>query len=732
MPRVDLNDLFNRGLAAHRAGHLDLAATLYREVLSHSKKQFAPLHLLGVIEGQRGNLAEGIRQISKALRLEPRSAEAHLNLGRLQGEAGDLVNAERNLRKAIAFGANSALAYSNLAAVYRRMKRYDEAKAAADRALQIDPGEWMALINRGNALLALDRPDDAKADYERATALQPSAPEAWIGLGNIALRNRDIKAALTLTEKALTLAPKSAEARLLQARLLERRQLHEEALIAIEQALATSPDLIDALILRTSILLKMKRHGEVIPLLEDLIRKSPETQNARGQLFVAKMMICDWKRYEKDLAECRRAIHRDPAHAIPYDSIIVTQDPGQLMACAIEHAKRSAPKAEPLWRGERYAHEKIRIGYVSPDFRDHAVGRVVAGLFEHHDKARFELYAFSMAADQSALRTRIQSAFHHFIDIEPMSDREAAQCIRDNDIDILIDLAGHTAHTGLNAMAFKPSPIQVTWLGFPGTTGAPFMDYIIADPTVIPPEHEPFYLEKVARLPDTYQPNDGDLKVAEPPSREAVGLPASGLVFCCFNNTFKITPEVFDIWMRLLGQIEGSVLWLFEGNAVAKANLIKEAAARRISPERLVFAGHADYATYLARTQLADLFLDNNYWNGHSTASDALRCGVPIVTCEGGSFASRVAASLLRAIGLPELVTTSLEDYEALALKLARDPALLASIKTRLAENRLTAPLFDTARFTRHLEAAYHTMHARVQRGEPPASFLVEALPAKA
>lgn len=732
MPRPDLNDIFNRALSAHRAGQLDTAASLYREVLSHDKKQFAPLHLLGVIEGQRGNLAEGIRQIGKALRLEPHSAEAHLNLGRLQGEAGDLVNAERNLRKAITSGARNALAYSNLAAVYRRMDRHEEAKAAADQALALDPNEWMALINRGNVLLALDRPDDAKADYVRATTLQPSAAEAWIGLGNIAFKNRDIKTALVHAEKALKLAPNSAEARLLQAYLLEARHLHEEALIATGQALATSPGLADAQVLRSSVLIEMKRYEEAIPLLENIVRTNPEARSIRGRLFVTRMMICDWERYEKDKAACIRALNKNPAHAVPYDCVIATQDPGLQLACAVAATKTGIPQANPIWRGEPYPHEKIRIGYVSPDFRDHAVGRVIAGLFKHHDKTRFELYGFSTSADQSALRANIKSAFDHFIDVEPMNDREAAQCIRDNEIDILIDLAGHTAHTGLNAMAYKPAPVQVTWLGFPGSTGAPFMDYIIADPTVIPVEHEPFYLEKVVRLPDTYQPNDGDLQVADAPSRKDVGLPADGLVFCCFNNTFKITPEVFDIWMRLLGQVESSVLWLFEANATAKANLQKEAAARGISSERLVFAPHADYAPYLARTQLADLFLDNNYWNGHSTASDALRCGVPVITCEGGSFASRVAASLLRAIGLPELVTTSLEEYEALALRLARDPALLAATKARLASNRLTMPLFDTARFTRHLEAAYQTMYERVQSGEPPASFTVAALPAGA
>jgi predicted O-linked N-acetylglucosamine transferase (SPINDLY family) len=661
--RPNLNDIFNRALSAHRAGQLDAAAALYREVLSHSKKQFAPLHLLGVIEGQRGNLAEGIRQISKALRLEPRSAEAHLNLGRLQGEAGDLVNAERNLRKAIAFDPQSALAYSNLAAVYRRMKLYDQAKAAADQALRINPNEWMALINRGNLFLAVNFPDQAKADYERAVALFPSSAEAWIGLANA--------------------------------------------------------------------LLDLNRYQEAIPVLENIIKTDPEAETFRGRLFVSKMMICDWCHCEKDRAECMSALGKNPAHATPYDSIVITQDSGQHLACAVAYTKANIPEAEPLWRGEGYAHEKIRIGYVSPDFRDHAIGRVIAGLFEHHDRARFELYGFSTAKDQSELRTRIKSAFDHFVEINPANGRESAQRIHEMEIDILIDLAGHTRHTGLEAMAFKPSPVQVTWLGFPGSTGASFMDYIIADPTVIPADHESFYLEKIARLPDTYQPNDGTLKVAERPSREAIGLPPEGFVFCCFNNTFKITPEVFDIWMRLLGQIEGSVLWLFEGNAIAKANLINEAATRGIAPERLVFAPLADYATYLARAQLADLFLDNNYWNGHSTASDALRCGVPVITCQGSSFASRVASSLLRAIGMPELITYSLEEYEARALELARDPVLLAATKEKLARSRFTAPLFDTERFTRHLEAAYQTMHERAQRGEPPASFTVEAVPPK-
>lgn len=731
MPRVDLNAIFNRALSAHRAGHLDAAASLYREVLTHDKRQFAPLHLLGVIEGQRGNLAEGIRQITRALRLDPKSPDAYLNLGRMQGESGDLVNAERNLRKAIAFGANNALAYSNLAAVYRRMERYDQAKAAADDALRIDPNEWTALINRANTLLALNLSDEAKADYERAAAMHPSAPEPWIGLGNISCSNRDIKVALEHTQKALALAPQSAEARLLQARLLEMRYLYEEALIAIEQALAAAPDLVDADILRGRILFTTKRYPEAIPVLEKIIRSNPQTLGPKGQLFVSRMMICDWDRHEKNRLACVRAIEANPAHVTPYDSVIITQHPAHHLACAVEYTKRNFPKIETAWRGLPYAHEKIRIGYISPDFREHAVGHVIASLFGCHDKTRFELYGFSTAADESALRARIKSTFDHFIDIGPMNHEQAAQCIRDNEIDILIDLAGHTSHSGLNAMAFKPAPVQVTWLGFPGSTGAPFMDYIIADPTVIPAEHEQFYLEKVVRLPETYQPNDGDLKVMEAPSRETVGLPAKGFVFCCFNNTFKITPEVFDIWMRLLGQTEDSVLWLFEGNPTAKANLIKEAAARGISSERIVFAPLADYATYLARAQLADLFLDNNYWNGHSTASDALRCGVPVVTCKGGSFASRVASSLLQAVGMPELVTTSLEDYETLALKLARDPALLAGIKAKLGRNRLTAPLFDTERFTRHLEAAYVTIYERSRRGEPPASFAVQALPPK-
>jgi len=655
--RHNLNDIFEHGLTAHREGRLDMAAALYREVLSHSKKQFAPLHLLGVIEGQRGNLAEGIRMISKALRLEPRSAEAYLNLGRLQGEIGDLVNAEINLRKAIQFNPQSSLAYSNLTAVYRLMQLYDQAKDAADHALRLNPNDVNALINRGNVFLSLNRPDEARSDYERAVTHFPSSTEA-------------------------------------------------------QQGLATC-------------LLDMSRYQEAIPLIEIILESNPELDGLRGRLFGARMAICDWTNYETQRSECVAAIKKNPASVNPYDSIIVTQDPSQQLACALAYTKAKITEKHQIWNGEKYNHKKIRIGYISPDFRDHAVGRVIAGVFERHDRDRFELYGLSTATDQSQLRERLISAFDHFIPINPVFAHAAAKIIRDNEIDILIDLAGHTRYSGLSAMAFKPSPVQVTWLGFPGSAGAQFVDYIIADPTVIPMEHEKFYAEKVIRLPYTYQPNDGDLSIAEAPPRESVGLPANGCVFCCFNNTFKITPEVFDIWMRVLSQIENSVLWLFEGNAVAKAKLIKEAGARGISPNRLVFTSLTDYATYLARTQLADIFLDNNYWNGHSTASDALRCGVPVITCLGNSFASRVASSLLRAIEMPELITSSLEEYEALALKLARDPALLAETKDKLAKNRLTTPLFDTGRFTRHLEAAFQTMYERAQRGESPSAFNV-------
>jgi len=373
-----------------------------------------------------------------------------------------------------------------------------------------------------------------------------------------------------------------------------------------------------------------------------------------------------------------------------------------------------------MWRGEIYSHTRIRVAYLSADFHDSAMGKLLAGLFEQHDRTSFEVSAISFGPEQnSPMRKRLKGAFEHFFDVQRESDQEIADLVRRLEVDIAVDLMGFTKNNRLNVLARRPAPIQVNYLGYPGTMGASYMDYILADPTVIPDDQRAFYRETLARVPESYFVNDNRRIISErTPTRRECGLPDKGFVFCCFNNSYKITPEVFDVWMRLLKATENSVLWLFQSSSAAAANLCREAERRGVSPDRLIFALKAEAADHLARHRLADLVIDTLPYNAHTTACDALWVGVPVLTCIGTTFVGRVAASLLKANGLDELITQSLGEYEALALKLARDSSFLASFAERAVQNRNKCALFDTERSARHFEAAYRAMWERYQRGD--------------
>jgi predicted O-linked N-acetylglucosamine transferase (SPINDLY family) len=374
---------------------------------------------------------------------------------------------------------------------------------------------------------------------------------------------------------------------------------------------------------------------------------------------------------------------------------------------------------------------RVRIGYVSANFRAHAGAFLVVGLIEQHDRREFEIVGYSASPDDgSDARARLVSAFDRFVDISETGNWDAAQLVHDDAIDILVDLNGYQQGARTAIFAYRPAPIQTVFLGFPATTGADFIDYVIVDPFVVPRDQQPFFSERLVHLPDCYQCNDDKRAISQRmPSRTECGLPEEGFVFCCFNNAYKLTPDFFDIWMRLLRAVPGSVLWLLHDNRWARTNLGREAAARGVAPERIIFAPKLPNPDHLARHRLADLFLDTLPYNAHTTASDALWVGLPLVTCAGETFAGRVAGSLLRAIGLPELVTGSLEEYEALALRLARDGDLLAALRTRLAGSKWTHPLFDTERFARNIEAAYRQMWETWRAGRPPAAFTVSAPP---
>jgi predicted O-linked N-acetylglucosamine transferase (SPINDLY family) len=459
------------------------------------------------------------------------------------------------------------------------------------------------------------------------------------------------------------------------------------------------------------------------------LKLDPEYRYGQGSFVFSKLCACDWRDIEDEKAKALAQVHEDKPAIAPFECIAISDDPSDALAAAriLLREEHSEP-FEPLWRGEKYVHDRIRLAYLSANFHDHAVARLLAGVWENHDKTRFETVAISFGPDDdSAMRKRLACAFERFIDVRDRTDHDTASLLRDMEVDIAVDLMGYTEESRPGILKHRPVPVAVNYLGYPGTSGADHADYILCDAMVIREADRRHYSEQVVYLPHAYLPNDSKRLISElPVSRSEAGLPAEGFVFASFNNSYKFTSAIFDVWTRLLTAVDGSVLWLPQGNPAALVNLRREAETRGLAPERLIFAPYApSQEVHLARLRLADLCLDTHPYNARAGACDALWAGVPLVTCMGSTFAGRVAASALHAAGLPELVSSSLDAYEALALKLAGDSAALAGIRTKLAHNRDTHPLFDTTRFTRNFEAALSAMWERSQRGEAPAGFAV-------
>jgi predicted O-linked N-acetylglucosamine transferase (SPINDLY family) len=495
---------------------------------------------------------------------------------------------------------------------------------------------------------------------------------------------------------------------------------------AYATALQFMPSYPDALNNQGRTLHELKRYDEAAQSFARLLAAAPQQPYAPGMLLASRLHYCDWTNYEASSAAIVAAVERGERADVPFAFFAHALSPKAQLDCARLFVAAEYPAGvPPLVAAPAERHARIRLAYVSSDFHEHATAYLMAELFETHDRSRFEVTGISYGPDDaSPMRARLEAAFDHFVDARSMTDRAVAELMRDRGIDIAVDLKGYTAGNRAGIFAYRGAPLQVAYLGFPATMGAPFVDYVIADRHIVPPELEAGYSEKIARLPGSYQVNDRKRRIAEiVPSRADAGLPAEGFVFCSFNNSYKIRPDAFAVWMRLLREVEGSVLWLLDDTAAAVARLKAAAEGHGISSSRLVFAPRVPLDQHLARHRLADLFLDTFPVNAHTTASDALWAGLPLVTLQGETFASRVASSVLAGVGLPELVTQRWPDYEALALKLARDPQALARLKAHLESTRLTAPLFDTDRFRRHIENAYVTMYERSLKGEAPATF---------
>jgi protein O-GlcNAc transferase len=573
--------------------------------------------------------------------------------------------------------------------------RFEEGAEFARKSLASDPNQARSHVILGRALHALGRNDDALSSFDRAIALAPELAPAHANRADVLSKIGRNAEALDSYDRALALAPDSVADWMNRAVALIALDRHDEAVISFDRGFALDPNFAQA-------------------------------DDFRAPLLLSKLRICDWTDLAAETEELLAMVRAEKPLSLPYAIVAIPSSPAEQLQCARRYVQ-DQPAHPPLWQGEVYAHDRIRVAYLSADFNEHPTAYLTAGLFEQHDKSRFEITALSFGQnDNSPARRRLEAAFEHFIDVRDSSDHEIAALMRRAEIDIAVDLMGFTKDNRLGVLARRAAPIQVNYLGYPGTTGAPYMDYILADATVIPENHDAFYAERVVRLPGAYQINDNRRPISKhTPTRGESGLPQNAFVFCCFNNPQKITPEIFDIWMRLLRATEGSVLWLITGIAKAAANLRLEAEKRGVAPERLIFAPKASVADHLARHRLADLCLDTLPYNAHTTASDALWAGLPVLTCQGETFAGRVAASLLKAIGLDVLITNTLGEYETLALRLARDPAYLATLKDTLKRNRDTCLLFDTQSATRHIEDAYLTMAEISRRHEKPRSFNV-------
>ncbi len=690
-------NLLQCAAAAHRQGRLDDAERLCRRALARDAGSFAAWHRLGLIKISRQDFPAAVELLGKAVAIDGGSAAAHNDLGDALHRQNALDAAAACYRRAIALDPRHADAHANLGMVLYLKGAHGDAIESLYAAVTLDPNDARLHLNLGLALAQQRRLAAAAVCYRSAIRLDPRNVEAHHGLGIALAEQGDPDQALASYRTAMSLDPRHVAACVRLANLLLEQREIVEAIEWYEKTLAINP-------LQTQVL---------------------ET------LIFQLLQICAWDRVQRWLPELERRLAETSEIIVPFPLLALPfSAAAQRMAAErfARHCQLGSPAPRVAAPRPAGAKAKLRIGYLSADLHAHPTAYLLAEILELHDRSRFDIVAFSYGPDDgSAMRARLRAACDAFFDLRQASDADAARRIEAQAIDILVDLKGYTKGSRTPILVPRPAPIQVNWLGYPGTMGASFIDYIVADRFIVPEGSEGFYAEKIVRLPDTYQPNDRKRQVGPAPSRAECGLPADGTVFCSFNQTYKVGPELFSAWMRILSAVPGSVLWLRLDHPPAEPALRREAEARGIAADRLVFASGKPLSEHLARYRVADLSLDTFPVNSHTTASDALWVGCPLVALAGETFASRVAGSLLHAAGMPELTTTSLADYERLAIRLGSDAHELAALKAKLAADRDRCALFDTPRFVAHLEAAYARMSAIYAAGLPPEHIDVAA-----
>ena len=728
---ADPDALYNRGVVlASLRRHADALAS-YDQALA-LRRDHVPSLL------NKATALVALEQVERAraaydalIAVVPNHVDALTDRGNVLARLGRHAEALTSFERALAVNPSHVNALNNRGNLLKEAGRAEEALAMYERALAVDPRNTATLNNRGNVLIELDRPREAVASFERALALMPDDAETLFNRACALERLHRFDDALADLDRSLTARPDSVKALNNRGNVLAALKRPEEALASYGRALALEPDNADTLHNRGNVLTGLGRHADAIADYQRVFALEPDHRHAFDSLGFAQLTVCNWEEVARLAPHAERALSGKAAPIGPTYPLYYFGDPAYQLAAARAFVNANCPPpGAPVAPRSVADPGKLRIAYLSSDFRFHPVATALADLIERHDRARFEIVGVSFGRDDtSEIRARLARAFDGFHDVADQTDRAIAELLRQLDVHIAVDLNGLTRGWRPGVLAHRPAPIQVVYLGYPGTTGADFIDYILADSTVLPLDQQRFFAETIVHLPDCYHPNDTTRALSHVRARAELGLPEAGFVFCCFNQSHKLGAASFAVWMRLLARIEGSVLWLSQMNDYAMDNLRRAAAARGIDPARVIFAPRLDrIEDHLARHRRADLFLDTLPYNAHSTAIDALWAGLPVVTCTGMAFPGRVGASLLKAVGLPELVTDNFEDYEALAARLASDAPLLQAMRVRLAENRSTHPLFDMNRLSRNIEAAYRTMWDIHARGERPRYFTVEAV----
>ena len=699
------------------------------QILQRAPNHVDALHLAGIVAQETGRPQRAASLLAKAVKLHPGAAPLHDALANVLNDLGQRREALTSWDRAVQIDPAYADAWVNRGTLLQALNRVDEAVASYDRALAIEPSFAEAHYNRALALSALRQYEAALEASDRAIALNPGFAEAHFSRGTILADMKRDREALVSFRQAIALKPDHAEANYNIGTSLLGLSRMREAIEHFDRAIALKPDHADAYHNRGVAQQELALFDDAIASQEKALALRPDFAFLDGDLLQLRLTVCDWNGLPATVSRIAGRTARGEPVCLPFASLLASHDPVLQRRAAEIYVAAKYPadyRLGPIV--SRPPGGKIRIGYFSADFREHPVSQLMIGLFENHDRSRFHIVGFAFGPDAGdAMAARVATSCDEFIDVRAIPDHAVAQLAREKGIDIAVDLGGCTNHARTGIFALRAAPVQVGYIGYLGTMGVDYFDYIIADRVMIPEDDRQHYAEKVAYLP-SFQSNPVDRAISVAPAfRTDAGLPEDGFVFCCFNSNFKILPDVFSVWSRILQAVPGSVLWLSILGDAAERNIRTTAEAAGLAPERIVFARRLPHAEYLSRLRLADLFLDTSPYNAGTTASDALWMGLPVLTRLGETFAGRMAASLLTAVGVPELIALSPGDYETMAIDLALNSVRLAEVRRKLAECRATARLFDTKRFARDIEAAYAAMVERYHAGLQPDHIQVGA-----